>query len=75
MKFSVSCGVIVSLIWEILLCDDISARTITEISSIIRSTIVINISMMVIVVIIIIIVIKVIVLIRTRKLQIVTLSL
>ena len=75
MEFSVSCGVGVSPMWEVLLCDDTSARTITAMSSIIRFTIVINSSMIVLVIIIIISVIKVVVPIVSRKLQILALSL
>ena len=70
MKLSVSCGRGVSLVWEVLLCDVTSARTITVMSGISKLSIVINMSMMVLVIIIIIIVIKVIVLSMTRKLQI-----
>ena len=75
MEFSVSCGVDASSMWEVLLCDDTSARTITAMSNIIRLTIVINSSMMVLVIIIIISVIKVVVPIVSRKLQILALSL
>ena len=71
-----SCRVGVSSVWEVLLYDDTSARTITAISSIIIFTIIINSSVMVVLVIIaIIIVIKVIVLIMTRKLRMFTLTL
>ena len=74
MKLIVSYGRDVSLVWEVLLFDVTSARTITVMSSISRLSIVINMSMMVLVIIIIIIVIKVIVLSMTRKLQNLTLS-
>ena len=70
-----SCGVDVSPVWEVELCDDTSARNITAISSIIRLTIVINSRMMVLVIIIISSVIKDITLIVTRKMQLVVLSL
>ena len=74
MEFSVSCGVDVSPVWDVTLCDDTSARTITAISSIMRFTIV-NSSMIVLVNIIIISVIKDIALIVTRKMQLLVLSL
>ena len=75
MEFSVLCGMGVSPVREVLLCDGTSAHTITAMSSIIRFSFVINSSMMVLVIIIIIIGIKVTVLIMSRKLKILTLPL
>ena len=76
MEFSVSCGIGIDSVWEVLWCDDTTARTNTAMSIIIiRCTIVINKSMKVLVIIIMISVINVIVLVMTRNLQMLALSL
>ena len=76
MEFSMSYGIGIYSVWEVLWCDDTTARTNTAMSIIIiRCTIVINKSMKVLVIIIMISVINVIVLVMTRNLQMLALSL